>query len=90
MLNAPADQILKFFELRLKEDEEEFERERSKLWLNYLMQIFTQPSTGNESVEYKRAKEQFVDIISPTETIAAPSKKYEWDFEITELEQAGI
>ncbi|WP_342512790.1 hypothetical protein MKY34_19615 [Sporosarcina sp. FSL K6-1522] len=72
---------MKFMDLHLEKEEQEAEKERARVWLNYLTTIFTQPSYGKEDPQFKRARQDFIKAIQP-EQKAEPAKVYNWDFEL--------
>ncbi|MER2090922.1 MAG: hypothetical protein ABS920_14380 [Sporosarcina sp.] len=78
---SPAVELLKFMDLHLEKDEQEAEKERARVWLNYLTTVFTQPSFGKEDAQLTQARRDFIKAIQP-EQKPGPAKVYDWDFEL--------
>ena len=78
---SPAVELLKFMDLQLEKEEKEAEKERARVWLNYLTTVFTQPSHGKEDAKLTQARREFIKAIQP-EQKPGPAKVYDWDFEL--------
>lgn len=88
VITAPAVELFQFMDLELKKEEQEAERERARTWLNYLVNVFTQPSYGKEDPKFAQAKKEFIDTIKPQE-IKGPPKVYDYDFELLKRLKQG-
>lgn len=84
----PAVELLKFMEMKLEEDEQEAEKEKARVWLNFLVATFTQPSFGEKDPKFEQAKREFVQSIQPSAP-KGPAKVYDWDFELMKRMQGG-
>ncbi|ANU13462.1 hypothetical protein B481_1993 [Planococcus halocryophilus Or1] len=80
-MTAPAVELLQFMDMELKKENQQAERERARVWLNYLVNVFTQPSMGKEDPKFAMAKKEFIESIKP-EQKKGQAKVYEYDFEL--------
>lgn len=86
-MEAPVIELLEYMHMKIKQEEQEAEKEQAKMWINYLTALFTQPSLGGkEDPQFARAKKEFVDSLMPKpkqkqEQLNGPAKVYDWDFE---------
>ncbi|WP_313429800.1 hypothetical protein [Siminovitchia terrae] len=76
----PAVELLKFMDMKLEEDEREAEKEKARVWLDFLVATFTQPSFEKDH-KFEQAKREFIQSIQPKEN-KGPAKVYDWDFEL--------
>lgn len=88
VMTAPAVELLQFMDLELKKEEQEAERERARVWLSYLVNVFSQPSYGKEDPKHTQAKKEFLDTIKPQEK-KGPAKVYDYDFELLKRLKQG-
>ena len=75
-------------DMALEKDEEEAEKEKHRIWMQYLSLIYSQKSEGKEPAKLSQARNEFVKSIQPTvknEQNKVPAKVYHWDFK--KLEQ---
>lgn len=90
-MNGKAVELLKFMDMALEKDESEVEKEKHRIWMQYLSMIYAQrPSPmEKESPQTRRAREEFVQAIKPKENKQieniGPAKVYDWDFERMKL-----
>lgn len=77
-------------EWEIKKDEVEAKKEKLNRWLDYLSILYSQPLYGEPTVEYKKSKEVFLNLIKPEmeDGQKGPEHKFEWDFEQLERLQA--
>lgn len=68
-------------DMELTKEEQEGEKERARVWLNYLVNVFTQQSFGKEDPKFAQAKKEFIESIKPPEK-KGPAKIYDYDFEL--------
>ncbi|WP_128738587.1 hypothetical protein [Lederbergia galactosidilytica] len=68
-------------DLQLEKEEQEAEKEKARVWLNYLTAMFTQPSYGKEDPKLTQARNDFIKAIQPKQE-HGPAKVYDWDFEL--------
>lgn len=91
VVNGKAVELLKFMDMALEKDESEVEKEKHRIWMQYLSMIYAQrPSPmEKESPQTRRAREEFVQAIKPKENKQieniGPAKVYDWDFERMKL-----
>lgn len=95
VLDAPMIELLEYMNMELKSEEMEAEKERAKERVNYLIAVFSQPSSGKESADYKKGKKELLEMLFPKpKEIRGPAKVYEWDDNlmkrITERQNAEI
>ena len=83
MVNGKAIELLKYMDMTLEKEEQSQEKERYRIWMQYLSFLYAQRPTGSESFELKRAREDFVGLIKPKskEESHGLAIVYQWDFE---------
>lgn len=85
VIDAPVVELLEYMSMKIKQEEQEAEKEQAKMWINYLTAVFTQPSFGGkEDPQFARSRKEFVDSImpqkkEPVKELNGPAKVYEWD-----------
>lgn len=59
------------------------EQEKTRMYIQYLSNIFSQPREGKPDPKFQRAKEEFESLLMPGENkkTKEPKKLYEWDFD---------
>lgn len=69
--------------MQKESDEHEAEKEKFKIWLNYLTSVYTQPSYGKEDPKFAQGKRDFIDTIKPSPPPSnRPAIVYDWDDEV--------
>ena len=79
-MNSPADEILKFMDMALEQEQSEAEHERAKMYIQYLSNVFSQQQEGKPDPKFMQAKREFEKMLKP-ETPQGPAEIYDWDFE---------
>lgn len=69
-------------DIALSEGEADAEKERSRAWMQFLIQSFTAPSFGGADPSFEQAKKEFIDVIKPKPALNEPTKIYQWDEEV--------
>lgn len=67
-------------DLQLEKEEQEAEKEKARVWLDFLVATFTQPSF-EKNPKFEQAKKEFIQTIQPKDN-KGPAKVYDWDFEL--------
>lgn len=82
MLGVPAAESLAYMDMEMQNSEAEHEKERARVWLNFLVATYTAPSMGGkEDPKFVEGKKQFIEAIKPEEK-RGPTKIYDWDDEV--------
>lgn len=81
VIQTPARELLKFMSLTLEQQEMEAEREKARVYLNYLANVYAQPSMGKEDAQIKQGRKEFLDSITPKLPGSAKGQAqvFDWD-----------
>lgn len=88
VVDAPAVELMKYMEMAIEEAENKHKAKQAEMYINYLSNVFSQQLEEKPTTEYKRAKEEFIQLITPEEPGKEKKKlpkTYEWDFEPEDL-----
>lgn len=75
VLDAPAEEILKFMDMALEDEEKIAEKEKTDLFLQYLAVHFAQIPQGEESAERRNERDKFLGGLQPK---GAKKKEFKW------------
>ena len=68
----------------MEQDEHEAEKERARLYMEFLIAIYAQRPQGKEDRDFAEARKQFADKLKPQERKPerVETKVYDWDEEL--------
>ncbi|MBP3950342.1 hypothetical protein [Bacillus suaedae] len=72
---------MKYMDMALTKEENQAEKERYLIWMQYLTQIYSQRPQEKEPPQLKQARKDFVQAIKPMDKSKPKEKVYQWDFE---------
>jgi len=85
-VTSPAVELFKYMDMELEQEREKAEREKARMYIQYLSNIFSQPQEGKPDPKFARAKKEFESLLMPKgNQKEKDAKTYEWDFDPNEL-----
>lgn len=79
MLDLTVTEAFLFLGMKMETAEREAEAQQQKYWMDFLINIFSQPMQDGESMEYKQERERFIDALRPVAQKEEQRKKYGWN-----------
>lgn len=65
VLDSPTTEIFAYLDMQHEKEEAAAKNERTKLWTEFLISIYSQPPQDGEKAEMKMQRQQFIDSLKP-------------------------
>lgn len=85
VVGTPALELFGYMENEFKRQEAEAEKERVRIFLNFLSNVYSQPSQGKDDAKFNRDRSKFIESITPEQKAQqATPQSFDWDPDLME------
>lgn len=85
VVKTPALELFGYMDSEMKRVEAEAEKERVRIFLNFLSNVYSQPSQGKDDAKFNRDRSKYIESITPDkQTSKAAPQSFDWDPDLME------